>query len=76
MQLGWKVPLQTNATLHVITVNHHQAEYDLLAWFLLQEIKEVAEKRRTSDADLLTLSVAAPYVTRIAAELTYDYKDR
>jgi len=48
----------------------------LLAWFLLQEIKEVAEKRRTSDADLLTLSVAAPYVTRIAAELTYDYKDR
>ncbi|DBA68064.1 TPA: hypothetical protein ACH3X2_014084 [Trebouxia sp. C0005] len=43
---------------------------------MIQEIKEVAEKRRSSDADLLTLSVAAPYVTRIAAELTYDYKDR
>lgn len=25
---------------------------------------------------LLTLSVAAPYVTRVAAELTSDYKDR
>lgn len=25
---------------------------------------------------LLTLSIAAPYVTRVAAELTYDYKDR
>ena len=45
---------------------------------ILQEIKEVAEKRRHSDehAGVLTLSVAAPYVTRIAAELTYDYKDR
>lgn len=47
-----------------------------LLW--LQEIKEVAEKRRTADehAGMLTLSVAAPYVTRVAAELTYDYKDR
>lgn len=45
---------------------------------LLQEIKEEAEKRRRSDegAGSLTLSVAAPYVTRVAAELTYDYKDR
>ena len=45
---------------------------------LLQEIKEEAEKRRRSDegAASLTLSVAAPYVTRVAAELTYDYKDR
>jgi len=76
VQLVWKVFLQTNATLDVIAVNHDQAGYDLLAWSLLQEIKEVAEKRRSSDADLLTLSVAAPYVTRIAAELTYDYKDR
>ena len=44
----------------------------------LQEIKEVAEKRRHSDEGqgVLTLSVAAPYVTRVAAELTYDYKDR
>ena len=43
-----------------------------------QEIKEVAEKRRHSDdgQGMLTLSVAAPYVTRVAAELTYDYKDR
>ncbi len=76
VHLVWKVSLQTKATLDVITVNHHQAGDDLLAWSLLQEIKEVAEKRRSSDADLLTLSVAAPYVTRIAAELTYDYKDR
>lgn len=43
-----------------------------------QEIKEEAEKRRRSDegAGSLTLSVAAPYVTRVAAELMYDYKDR
>jgi len=68
--------LTKQPTWDVIAVNHHQAGYDLPAWCLLQEIKEVAEKRRTSDADLLTLSVAAPYVTRIAAELTYDYKDR
>lgn len=75
-QLVWKVYLQTKPTVDVGTVNHDQAGSDLLAWWLLQEIKEVAEKRRSSDADLLTLSVAAPYVTRIAAELTYDYKDR
>lgn len=45
---------------------------------LLQEIKEEADKRRRSDEGTgsLTLSVAAPYVTRVAAELTYDYKDR
>lgn len=43
----------------------------------MQEIKDEAEKRRRSDdAGSLTLSVAAPYVTRIAAELMYDYKDR
>ncbi len=74
-RLVWKVFVQTNPTVEVIAVNR-QAGCDLLAWSLLQEIKEVAEKRRSSDADLLTLSVAAPYVTRIAAELTYDYKDR
>lgn len=45
---------------------------------LSQEIKELAEKRRHLDngQGVLTLSVAAPYVTRVAAELTFDYKDR
>lgn len=45
---------------------------------LSQEIKELAEKRRHLDdgQGVLTLSVAAPYMTRVAAELTYDYKDR
>ena len=38
----------------------------------------MAEKQRHIEEGqgVLTLSVAAPYVTRIAAELTYDYKDR
>ena len=45
---------------------------------LMQEIKEEADKRRRSDEGTgsLTFSVAAPYVTRVAAELSYDYKDR
>lgn len=45
---------------------------------MIQEIKELAEKRRHLDdgQGVLTLSVAAPYMTRVAAELTYDYKDR
>lgn len=45
---------------------------------MTQEIKDEVEKRRRSDEGVgtLTLSVAAPYVTRVAAELTYDFKDR
>ena len=45
---------------------------------LVQEIKEEVEKRRRSEEGVasLSLSVAAPYVTRVAAELTYDFKDR
>ena len=44
----------------------------------LQEIKEIADKRRALDEHhgVITLSVATPYVTRVGAELAYDYKDR
>ena len=42
----------------------------------LQEIRDVAEKWRQSDAGLPALSAAAPFSRRLSPNLTYDYSNR
>ena len=41
-----------------------------------QEIRDLAEKWRQSDAGLPALSAAAPFARRLNPNLTYDYSNR
>lgn len=44
---------------------------------MLSEIKDVVEKRRSAEAgSLAALSSAAPFGSRLHADLTFDYRDR
>ena len=42
----------------------------------MQEIRDVAEKWRQSDAGLPALSAAAPFSRRLSPNLTYDHSNR
>ncbi len=43
---------------------------------MMQEIKDIVEKRRQADASLAAVSSAAPFVSRLSPDLTYNYRSR
>lgn len=43
---------------------------------MLNDIREIADKRRNEDDGLLAVSAAADFSSRLHADLTYDFKDR
>lgn len=43
---------------------------------MMQEIKDIVEKRRQADASLAAVSSSAPFVSRLSPDLTYNYRDR
>jgi DNA-binding NarL/FixJ family response regulator len=43
---------------------------------MMQEIKDIVEKRRQADTSLAAVSSAAPFAARLSPDLTYKYLDR
>ncbi len=43
---------------------------------MVQEIKDIVERRRAADSSLSAVSSSAPFASRLTPDLTYNYKDR
>lgn len=43
---------------------------------MLQEIKDIVEKRRSGDNSHTAVSSSAPFASRLNPDLTYNYRDR
>ncbi len=43
---------------------------------MLQEIKDLVERRRAADSSLSAVSSSAPFATRLHPDLVYNYRDR
>ena len=43
---------------------------------MVQEIREIVERRRAADSSLSAVSSSAPFASRLTPDLTFNYKDR